>query len=813
MLTLPKNAKVVVIGGGIAGCSTAYHLAKNGWKNTVLIERDELTSGTTWHAAGMITQLGPTSQITKLRKYSVEFYQELEKITGRDTSFKKTGTINIANTKDRYQEYLRQKSMSKLFDININLIDKKEFKKLYPIAKNQDIIGGLHIPNDGQADPVILTNTIAMAAKKEGVKIFEKCLLKKILTRNNQIRGVSTSLGLIECEYVVICTGMWSRQIGEAAGVSIPLYPNEHFYMITEKYKNLPKVLPTFRDPNNYLYIREYHKKLMIGIFEPNAKNAFIKTNKVPDNFSFGEFKVDKSYVNQLHQLASKRIPDINKLKIEKYFSGPESFTPDTNYLLGETAEIKNLFVCCGFNSIGIGSGGGAGKATAEWMMNGCMNDDLFALDIKRFEKFNSSIKFIKKRVTETLGTLFKMHWPHKQLLTSRNVKLLPYHEALKKAGACFGAVAGYERPMWYSIDKKNTNYKYSFGYQNWYDSAKRETINTRKNLSLFELTPFAKFEVSGKFAHEQLQFLCSNNIKNIQGKTTYTQMLNLNGGIESDVTIACIKNDHFRIISPAMCRIRDKTHILRNIKKNINFKDVTENYACLGVFGPKSRNFLTNLIGDYFSTEKFPFATGKSILFKKTNLWIQRLSFVGELGWEIFIPIKDAKTIFQTILKSGKKSSLTLAGMHCLDILRLEKKFLHWGHDITNENNPLEAGLRFAVSFKKKENFIGRDSLEKIEKKPLRKKLSLFSLAHNKEPGFPLLLHDEPIFFKNRIVGYSTSSNYSFGHKKNIFLGYVDTNIDIENEFLDIEIEGRKYKSIYEPNPLHDPQNKLMKI
>ena len=812
MSNLPKAAKVAVIGGGIAGCSTAYHLAKNGWKNTVLIERDKLTSGTTWHAAGMITQLGPTAQITKLRKYSVKFYNDLKKISGQDTSFKKTGTINIANTKPRLHEYLRQMSMSKLFDINVELIDKKKFKQLYPIAENKDVLGGLYIPDDGQADPEILTKTIAKAAKDEGVKIIENCSLNKILTRRDQVRGISTNLGIMDCEYVVLCSGMWSRQIGEQAGVSIPLYPNEHFYMITENIKNLPKILPTFREPNNYLYVREYNKKLMLGIFEPNAKNAFKKTGLVPKNFSYGEFKVKKNYADLIRKLASKRIPLIKKLKIDKYFSGPESFTPDTNYLLGETPEIKKLFVCCGFNSIGIGSAGGAGRATAEWMMNGYMNDDLFALDIKRFEKFNSSIKFIKERVTESLGNLFKMHWPYKQLTTSRNIKLLPYHQELKKAGACFGAIAGYERPMWYAINKKKAEYKYSYGIQNWYESAKIETISTRKNLGLFELTPFAKFEVNGKFAHQELQFLCANNVKNIPGKTTYTQMLNNSGGIEADITIACLKENYFRIVSPAMCRVRDKTHILRNISKNINFKDVTEDYACLGIFGPNSRKFLTELIGDYFQTDLFPFATGKYLILDSYKLWVQRLSFVGELGWEIYIPTIGAKKIFKKITDLGNKYNLCKAGMHSLDILRLEKKFLHWGHDITNENNPLEAGLRFAVSFKKKENFIGRKFLESIVNKPLKKQLHLFSLQQNTKPGKPLLLHDEPIYIKNNLIGFSTSSNYSFCYKKNIFLAYVNTGNDLYNKLIEIEVAGKRYKVNFEKYSLHDFDNKILK-
>ena len=809
MGTLPHEAKVVVIGGGIAGCSTAYHLADNGW-DTVLIERDVLTSGTTWHAAGMVTQLGTTPQITKIRKNSVNFYNNLKNITGLDSSFRQTGTINIATTKSRHQEFLRQKTMSKLFDLNIEIIDKNKFKTLYPIGKNKDVYSGLYIPEDGQADPEILTKSISIAAKKRGVKIIEKCKLEKILKRGNQIRGVKTNRGKINCEYIVLCAGMWSRQIGEAAGVSIPLYPNEHFYMITEDYYNLPKDLPTFRDPDTYLYAREYHGKMMLGIFEPNAKNAFKKTGKVPNNFSFGEFKVDKKYIKMLHQLASKRIPAIQKLAINKYFSGPESFTPDSNFLLGETEEIKNFYVCCGFNSIGIGSSGGAGKTIAEWMIKGHTNQDLLSLDVKRFEKFNSSLKFIKERTTETLGNLFKMHWPYKQLETSRNIKLLPYHKELKKLGACFGQMAGYERPMWFSKNKKPI-YKYSFGNQNWYESAKKECINTRKNLGFFDLTPFVKFDLSGKYAHEQLQYLCANNIKNIEGRSTYTQMLNPSGGIEADITISCLKKNYFRIICPALARSHNKSHILKNLTKKIKFEDVTDKYSCIGLFGPNSRKFLTELLGDHFSNEDFKFSRGKYLEIANSKVWFQRLSFIGELGWEIYIPIKKTNIIFKKIKKLGKKYNLSYSGMHALDILRLEKKFLHWGHDITSENNPFESGLRFAVNFNKNENFIGREELEKIKNKPLRRKLELFSLKNKFKPGKPLLLHDEPIYKDDKIIGYSTSSNFSFCYNKNICLAYINGDIK-NNDDLSIEVEGHRYVLKHEKDPLHDPLSKMMR-
>ena len=511
-----------------------------------------------------------------------------------------------------------------------------------------------------------------------------------------------------------------------------------------------------------------------------------------------------------LHQLAAKRIPTIKNLTIEKYFSGPESFTPDSNFLLGETEEIKNFYVCCGFNSIGIGSSGGAGKAIAEWMIKGYTDQDLLSLDVKRFEKFNSSLKFIKERTTETLGNLFKMHWPYKQLETSRNIKLLPYHKELKKLGACFGQMAGYERPMWFSRNKKPI-YKYNYGIQNWYQSAKRECNNTRNNLGFFDLTPFVKFDLSGKHAHEQLQYLCANNIKNIEGRTTYTQMLNPSGGIEADLTISCLKKNYFRIICPALARSHNKSHILKNLTKKVKFEDVTDKYSCIGLFGPNSRKFLSKLFGSYFSKDDFPFSRGKYLTIENSKVWFQRLSFIGELGWEIYIPIKKTNIIFKKIKKLGKKYDLVYAGMHALDTLRLEKKFLHWGHDITSENNPFESGLSFAVNFKKKEDFIGRKALEKIKDKPLENKLELFSLKKNFKPGVPLLLHDEPIYQKDKIIGYTTSSNYSFCYKKNICLGYVKREDNDINDLF-IEVEGKRYALNLEKKPIHDPSSRLMR-
>ena len=811
---LPSAAKVVVIGGGVAGCSVAYHLAKFGWKDTILLERDQITSGTTWHAAGLVGQLGASATITKFRKYSLDLYKELEKETELSTGLKQNGAVTVATTASRLEELKRQATTAQLFDVEANMLDTSEIKKLYPIVNTEDIIGGVHMPLDGQADPVGVTNVLAKAAKMQGARIFEKNPIKKILVQKNKIVGVETEQGKIDCEYIVLATGMWSRQIGAKADVSIPLYPDEHFYILTESISDIDRSLPVLRDYNHCLYIKEDAGKLLVGIFEPNAKPAFIKTKLVPDDFSFGELPEDFEHFEPYLLHAIKRIPSLEKAGIRKFFCGPESFTPDTNYLIGEVPEVKNFFICTGFNSIGLASAGGAGRATAEWMINGGISEDIFSLDISRFEKFHSETKFITERVTETLGDLYAMHWPYKQHKTSRNQKLLPYHNNLIKKHACFGVGGGFERPMWYAINNNKPEYQYSYGYQNWYESAKFETIHARKNVALFELTPFSKFEIKGFNSHAVLQYLCANNIKNTEGATTYTQMLNPNGGIEADLTVTCVDKNLFRVISGAAVRTHDKKHILNNLKFDVEFNDITEELACLGIFGPKSRELLTELVGNEFDNERFPFGTGKYLKIQGISIWFQRLSYVGELGWEIYIPMKNAKKIYDAITETGKNYELIHAGAHAMDIMRMEKMYLHWGHDISPEENPYEAGLGFAVRLNKEEDFIGKKALKNINQDQLTKKMIMLTLVDS-IPGDPLLLHDEPIFYEEAIIGETTSGNYSFNYNKNMSLGYIKTknNVsELNTKQFEIEVAKQKFKAKLEIQPLHDPKNIAIK-
>ena len=809
---LPDTCKVVVIGGGVIGCSCAYHIAKFGWKDVVLLERDQLTSGTTWHAAGLVSQIGPTAAITKIRKYTLDLYKDLEKKVGHSAGLRLNGALSIAQNQGRWHELKRQATTSQLYDFEVKILNKQDLKKKIPLMNNNDLLGGILMPGDGSADPSGVTQMLAKAARIEGAQIFEKSPVDKILTQKGRVAGVLVNGKKIECEYVVLATGMWSRQIGEQTGVSIPLYPAEHFYVITEPIKDIPKTLPVIRDFDSRTYFKEDAGKLLIGIFEGNSIPAFDKTNLVPNDFSYGEFPENFEHFEPYLNESMKRFPILEKVGIRKFFVGPESFTPDTNTLLGEVPEIKNFFVSCGLNSIGIGSGGGVGKVTAEWLINGHINEDIFNYDIKRFQNFHSQITFIKNRITETLGDLYGMHWPFKQHKTSRNIKTVPHHDLLKEAGACFGVSGGYERPMWFALKGQNAEYEYSYKYQNWFPAADFETKNCRKNVGIFELSPFSKFEIKSEQAHNELQRICTANIKNEKGKCVYTQMLNIDGGIEADLTVVCIDDNHFRIVSSASTRERDKFHIKKHLKENIKLTDVTDDYCVLGLFGPKSRKLMHKLSKDDFSNENFKFATGKNIIIDNKKVWVQRLSYVGEVGFELYIKRDDTENIYKTIIKEGKIFNLSHCGMHAMDIMRMESGFLHWGHDISPEENQYQSGLNFTISYKKNIDFVGKKSLLKIKEGKIDKRFMMFVLENTK-PGEPLLLHDEPIYADNKIIGRTTSGNYSFNYKKNLSFGYVNSENTFEtlqNKKIFIEVEKIKYLANIIENPLCNKNLKL---
>ena len=812
MKEIPKSTKVVVIGGGVIGCSVAYHLAKFGWKDVILLERDQLTSGTTWHAAGLVSQLGPSASITKIRKYTLELYKEMEKKVDHSAGLRLNGALSIAENKGRWEELKRQATTAQLYDVNVQIFNKEKIKKEFPIINTNDVIGGIFMPADGAADPSGVTQMLAKAARLEGAQIFEKSPVEKILTKKNRIAGVRVNGKEIECEYVVLASGMWSRQIGERTGVSIPLYPAEHFYVVTEPIENLSKTLPVIRDYDNRTYIKEDAGKLLVGIFEGKAIPAFNKTNIVPEDFSYGEFPENLEHFEPYLAAAVKRFPILESAGIRKFFSGPESFTPDTNTLLGEVAEIKNFFVSCGLNSIGIGSGGGVGKITAEWIINGHINEDIFNYDIKRFQKFHSQTDFIKNRITESLGDLYGMHWPFKQHRTSRNIKMSPYYQKQKEFGACFGVSGGYERPMWFSQNGIKPEYEYSYGPQNWYPAVKFETKNTIENIGLFDLTPFSKFELKSEVAHQELQRICTANIKNEIGKCTYTHMLNKDGGIEADLSVVCLDKNYFRIISSAATRERDKFHIKKHLSDDSSLKDVTDDYCVLGLFGPKSRELMKNISKEDFSNEKFKFGTAKYININGIIIWAQRLSYVGELGFELYVKKIESKKLYELLMNKGKNYNISNCGMHAMDTMRMESGFLHWGHDISPEENQYQAGLNFTISFKKDIDFIGKGALLKIKDQNLTKRFIMLSLKDT-SPGKPLLLHDEPIYLDNEIIGRTTSGNYSFNYNKNLSFGYIEkklSNNNIQDKNLFIEVAKIKYPAVLETTPLKNKSIRL---
>ncbi len=801
----PSSTKVAVIGGGVIGSSVAYHLTKFGWKDVILFERDQLTSGTTWHAAGLVSQLGPSAAVTKIRKYTLDLYKNLEKEVDHSAGLRLNGALSIAQTDSRWQELKRQATTAQLYDVDLRILNKEDIKKNYPIMITEDLKGGVFMQGDGSADPSGVTHMLAKGARKGGAKIYEQSPVETILTKNGRVHGVRVNGQDVECEYVVLATGMWSRQIGQKIGVSIPLYPAEHFYVITEPIEKLSPTLPVIRDFDSSVYFKEDAGKLLIGIFEGKSIPAFNNTNKVPEDFSFGEFPENFEHFGPYLEKSMKRFPVLEKIGIRKFFSGPESFTPDTNSLLGEVPDVKNLFVSCGLNSIGIGTGGGVGKITAEWLINGHINEDILNYDIKRFQKFHSNLGFIKDRITESLGDLYGMHWPYKQYITSRNIKTLPHHDLLKSFGACFGVSAGYERPMWFALDGEKTEYEYSYNYQNWYPSVEYETTNTLKNVGLFDLTPFSKFEIKSNKAHENLQKICTANIRNEVGKCTYTQMLNKDGGIETDLTIVCIDKNHFRIISSAATRERDKFHIKKHLSDGIDLKDVTDDYCVFGVFGPKSRSLMQEISKEDFTNENFKFGYSKNIKINDSTIWTQRLSYVGELGYELYVKISEAKKIYELLIEKGEKFNLSNCGMHALDTMRMECGFLHWGYDISPEENQFQSGLAFTISNKKDINFIGKKALQKIKTKKIDKKLVMLTLKVSK-PGFPLLLHDEPIYFKDKIIGRTTSANYSFNFKKNLSFGYIDNSYskdDLTGDHIYIEVEKQKYQAELIQKPL----------
>lgn len=812
-MAFPTQARVVIIGGGIAGCSVAYHLAKLGWKDVVLLERKKLTSGTTWHAAGLVRASLYTANLTRLAKYTVDLYTNLEKETGQATGFVQPGSLSIATNKERWEEFLRGAAMLRGFDVIAEAITPQEVKKKWPLLNVDDVIGAIFYPKDGKCNPADATMALARGARMGGAKIFEDTKVTRVLTKDGRAIGIETDQGTIHCEYVVNCGGMWAKAIGQQVGVHISLQACEHFYIVTEPMEGMTSDLPVLRDMDACAYYKEDAGKLLLGAFEPKAKPWGV--DGIPEDFAFDELPEDFDHFAPILEGAMHRVPSLEKVGIRKFFNGPESFTADQRYVLGEAPELKNFFVAAGFNSIGIQSGGGVGWALAHWIAEGEPPFDLWDVDIRRFSPHHSAKSFLVPRVSEALGLLYAMHWPFRQFETSRGIRKSPFYAKTKELGACFGEVAGYERPNWYAPKGVEPVYQYSYGRQNWFEYCAAECRNVRENVGFFDQSSFAKFLVTGKDAERELQRLSCADVSR-QGRATYTQWLNKKGRIEADLTITKLEENRFLVVTAVATGTRElhymKTHFPRNADAQI--EDVSNLYAVIGLMGPNSRKLLSKMTSADISNEAFPFGAAKWIDFGWTKALAIRISYVGELGWELYLPSDYAVGALDLLLERGKEFGLKPAGMHAMNFLRLEKAYRHWGHDISPDDTPHESGLAFLCAMDKNTPFIGRDAVAAEKGKKLTKRLVQFALN---DPQ-PLLYHNEPIYMDGRNVGYITSAGYSFTLNCAVGMGYVKHAAGVDQALIDgakfeIVVADKTVSARASLRPFYDPKGERMKI
>ena len=813
MKELPKKARVVIIGGGVSGTSVAYHLAKQGWNDIVLLERKQLTCGTTWHAAGLIGQLRATSNMTKLAKYTQELYFDLEQETGIATGIRRNGSITVALNEERKQEIYRGASMARAFGVEIEEISPGEVKNRYPHLNTDDVCGAVYLPKDGQGDPTNITMALAKGARNMGAQIFEGVKVSSINQNDGQISSVDAEIDgevtRIECDQVVNCAGMWARVVGKMAGASVPLHACEHFYIVTESIDGL-KQLPVMRVPDECAYYKEDAGKILLGAFEPKSKPWGMEG--IPEDFCFDQLPDDFDHFEPVLEKAIARMPMLESAGIHTFFNGPESFTPDDRYYLGETPEVKNFWVCAGFNSVGIQSAGGAGMALAKWMDNDRPPFDLWDVDIRRIQSFQNNGLYLKERVSESLGLLYADHFPYRQPVTSRGIRRSPIHEQLKSRGAVFGESSGWERANWFANEGQEREYRYSWDRQNWFDNAKAEHLAVRNNVGLFDMTSFGKIRIEGRDALKFVQHLCANQMDVECGKIVYTQMLNSLGGIESDLTVTRLSESAFLAVVPGGTFTRDMAWMKKHIADlNVVLTDVTAGEAVLCLMGPNSRKLLQTISPANFSNNNQPFGTMREIEIGMGFARAHRVTYVGELGWELYVPSDQAPHVFETLERAGADFDLKLCGLHVLDSCRIEKAYRHFGHDITDEDHVLEAGLGFAVKTDKGD-FIGREAVLQKREHGLQKRFLQFLL----EDPQPLLYHNEPILRDGTIVSYLSSGNYGHHLGAAVGLGYVPCDGETASDLLDstyeIEIAGKRIAAKASLKPFYDPKSERVR-
>ena len=814
MTNIPGTARVVIIGGGVIGCSVAYHLAQKGWKEIILLERKQLTSGTTWHAAGLIAQLRASANMTKLAKYSQELYGNLEKETGVATGFKRCGSITVALTEERKEEIFRQAAMARAFGVDVEEISPNEVKNKYEHLNIDGVKAGVWLPKDGQGDPGNIALALAKGARNNGVDIFENTLVTGILTKGRRVSGVNwktdNSTGCIEADMVVNCGGMWGHEVGRMAGVNVPLHACEHFYIVTEPVKELTQ-LPVLRVPDECAYYKEDAGKFLLGAFEPISKPWGM--SGIPKGFEFDQLPEDFDHFEPILEAACERMPILAEAGIQTFFNGPESFTPDDAYHLGLAPELDNFWVAAGFNSIGIQSAGGAGMALAEWMDSGSKPFDLGDVDISRMQPFQGNKKYLFERSKETLGLLYADHFPFLQKKTARNIRRTPFHYQLLNQGAVMGEIAGWERANWFADKGQKRSYEYTWKRQNWFENAAREHRSIRENIGMYDMSSFGKIRIEGRDATKFLNFVAGGQYDVEIGKIVYSQFLNNAGGIEADVTITRLTESAYLVVTPAATRLADQIWLSRNIGDfNVVITDVTAGEGVLAIMGPSSRKLLQMVSPNCFDNDVNPFGTAQEIEIGMGLARVHRVTYVGELGWEVYVSSDQAGHIFDTLFDAGQDLDMKLCGMHMMDSLRIEKGFRHFGHDITCEDHVLEAGLGFAVKTSKPD-FIGRDAVLRKKENGLDRRLLQFVLNDSE----PLLYHNEPILRDGELVGHLTSGNYGHTIGAAIGLGYVpckdETVSDILASNYEIDVAGSKIRADVDIKPIYDPKSDRVKI
>ncbi len=810
---IPARARAVIIGGGIAGCSVAYHLSKLGWTDVVLLERKKLTSGTTWHAAGLIAQLRATANMTRLAKYSQELYGSLEAETGIATGFRRVGSITVALHDERLEELRRSASMAQAFGVEIGEISPSEVKSRYPHLNIDGVVGAVALPKDGQGDPGNIALALAKGAKQRGATIHEGVKVTATLTRHGRVTGVvweqAQEAGQIKADYVVNCAGMWGREVGLQAGVNIPLHACEHFYIVSEPIAGLEQ-LPVLRVPDECAYYKVDAGKLMLGAFEPKAKPWGM--DGIPESFEFDQLPEDFDHFEPILDAAVNRMPILGQAGIHTFFNGPESFTPDNAYYLGEAPDLRGYFVAAGFNSVGIQSSGGAGMALAQWMHDGERPFDLGDVDIARAQPFQGNRKYLRERVSETLGLLYADHYPFRQKASARGVRRTPFHAQLAANGAVFGELAGWERANWYANAGQKAAYDYTWQRPNWFANAAAEQSAIRNNIGMYDMSSFGKIRVEGPDCERFLNRVCGADVGVPTGKIVYTQFLNAKAGIEADVTVTRLSETACLVVTPAATRLADQSWLARHIGDfRVVLTDLTAGEGVLAVMGPNARDLMHAVSPNDFSNAAFPFGTARNIEIGMGIARAHRVSYVGELGWEIYVSAEMAAHVFETLWDAGQDHGLKLCGMHMMDCCRIEKAFRHFGHDITCEDHVLEAGLGFAVATAKAD-FIGRDAVLRKRDSGLERRLLQFRLT---DPD-PLLYHNEPILRDGAIVGHLSSGAYGHHLGGAIGMGYVPCKGQTADELLgsryEIDVAGRRFGAVASLKPMYDPGNERMK-